>query len=317
MKKIKKTIATMFCMLFAAVPNNISAIKNKYSFCLNDNSYDQMFAVAKNASLTGYAAKKGLITGKINLVPISINHYNDWMRIFDCSTQEDKNYLKYWVWNLKNLNNKYMESSFTNAVMSTMNCEETIGYMIEFCECKDKSINEEQIKTTKTKFEEPKTVGYIYLHKKNKDNLLSGYVIDKNYNGRGIASNALKLIVDLSSSMYKKNISPCKYINLQIEKENKPSEHVASNCGFIKTNEKSSGPFGYIYTWKLNLDKYPTTQIEKSSKIKKYAGLGTLGALGVFLAGSGLKFSSSVSNKQKYQLTKLKEKEKKRIRQNR
>jgi RimJ/RimL family protein N-acetyltransferase len=56
-----------------------------------------------------------------------------------------------------------------------------------------------------------------------------GYFIDKNYTGKGLASNFLKTMI----SHYLNNLE-FKKIVLRIHKENIPSIKVAENCGFEK-----------------------------------------------------------------------------------
>ena len=236
MKKIGKKIAATLCMLSATFPSNIKAkesesyIVNEYRISSSNKKYEQMCKKATSDEylkfLSGYTIKKDennpekeFVTGKIEFVPIDKGHYEDWMRIFDCSNNKSQEYLKYWVHDERSLDNEHMKKDFENIIVNSQTRNpNSANFMIKFYELDGPSKTEEEIKNNKTKikFKAPKIVGHTYLNLLKNNSLMSGYVIDKNFQGKGIATKALKLITELSLKLYEDGFSPGKSIVMYI-----------------------------------------------------------------------------------------------------
>jgi len=302
MKKIGKKIAAMLCMLSTAVPSNIKAKDSKsysiseYTISSSNKKYEQMFIKATSGEylkfLSGYTTKKDennpekeFVTGKIELVPIVKEHYYDWMKIVDCFNNKNREYIKYWVGKKEELNNDFMDRYFKNMILTSKSPNPNMAnFMIKFYELdglNEPLKTEEEIKNNenKIKFKNPKIVGHIYLNLLKNNSLMSGYVIDKNFQGKGIATKALKLITKLSLKLYEDGFSPGKSIVMYIVDNNKGSNRVAEKCGFVDMGpdpkESCVDPEkNTVHKWgkKLNLDS--------DSKIK-YIVPGTMIGAGI------------------------------------
>jgi len=304
MKKIGKKIAAMLCMLSTAVPGNTQAKDSgnysisKCTISSSNKKYEQMFKKATSNEylkfLSGYTTKKNknnpekeFVTGKIEFVPIGKEHYKDWMRIFDCLHDESRKYLKYWVHNKLSLSNDSMQKDFKDIISnSCASNPNSANFMIRFYELYETSKTEEEIKNneTKIKFKEPKIVGHIYLNLLEENNLMSGYVIDKDFQGKGIATKALSLITKLSLKLYKDGFSPGKSIVMYIVDNNKGSNRVAEKCGFVDMGRIHGVSCvdpkkNKVHKWVKKL----TTDSDSDSKIKYagYVGLGIAGGAGI------------------------------------
>ena len=259
----------VFLIISTLISNKVDArnLKDSIVNFLSTKKYEQMFEKAeKDKLLFGYTIKKSkdnhkknFITGKIELIPMTIEHYSDWMRIVDCSKKESREYLKYWVGDPEHLNNDYMSSYFDNMTLSLSDERDQVDYMIKFYEFDGSPITEEEIKNKKIEFKKPKIVGHISFGKVNGE-LFSGYVIDKSFQNKGIATKALKLIIELNLRLRQNGFSPFKSIILEINNQNIGSMKVAQNCGFIDEGnipeEPSFIPNSEIHRFvrKLDLD---------------------------------------------------------------
>ena len=266
MGKVKKKIIILFCILTTVVPHKTNA-KNldfneiisqfeEFNIFSNNQKYDKIIEEARQDKiLSGYTTKKiknsdnnsetQVITGKIELVPMSEEHHDDWMRIMDCSDEKDREYLRWWTRN-DLLDNKHMELSFYNKIkLSKINdankaYPECSNFMIKFYELEEFKTKKE-IESQEIKFKEPKIVGFVGLSclDANKESEIKqgsfvvGYVVDKNFQGKGIATQALKSITKLGSRLYQTGLFPYKSFVMYIACENKASMRIAEKCGFI------------------------------------------------------------------------------------
>ena len=295
MKKIKKKIIITLCMLTSLFPNNIKARDLDYYNFINQFSafsissknrkYEKILEEAKkDRILTGYTIKKikakdknsekQVITGKIELVPIDKKYHDDWMRIMDCSDEENRKYLKWWTKN-DFLNNESMEESFNFKVELTKinnnfdNYPRCANFMIKFYEL-DEPKTKEEIKNQKIKFKESKIVGFTGLtcaqenpYDTEQGNFVVSYIVDKNFQGKGIATEALQLITKLGSRLYQTGLFPFKSFVMYIACENKGSIKVAEKCGF-----RDAGPVPKEIT--NNLESHIWVKKDNSNRILDY-----------------------------------------------
>ena len=199
--------------------------------------------------LSGYSKKYSeatsaeIMTGKIKLVPIKEEYRNDWKRIMDCSDEKGKGYLQWWT-KSENLNNNYMEDSFDSYVDSMRKpgrlnkfLPDKLTFMIEFSEV-EFPVSIEDIGNAK--FKKPKIAGYITIScgRENEETFVKrgsytlSYVVDRNFQGKGIATKSLEMITSFGSELYSKGLYPFKSFVMYIACDNIASEKVALKNGF-------------------------------------------------------------------------------------
>lgn len=272
MGKNKKKIITLFCILTTVISyktnaknlnlNEIISQFEEFNISSNNQKYEKIIEEARQDKiLSGYTIKKiknsennsekQVITGKIELVPISEEHHDDWMRIMDCSDEKGREYLRWWTRN-DLLDNEHMKLSFYSKIkLSKINdagktYPECANFMIKFYELEEFKTKKE-IENKEIKFKEPKIVGFAGLScsdENKKSEIKQGnfevyYVVDKNFQGNGIATRALKLMEKLGSRLYQTGLFPYKSFVMYIACENKASIRIAEKCGFIN---KGSAP---------------------------------------------------------------------------
>ena len=239
----------------AAATLTLPAVITTTALLLKEKKYEDILEEArKEHLLSGYATKKikdekgkvikEVITGKIEFVPIEEKHRSDWMRIMDCSNKKGREYLQWWT-RSDGLNNESMKSSFDCKLKSSKvdNNEaypKSICFMIKFYEL-DESKTKDEIKNQKPKpkFKEPKIVGHIALNpfKYNTDGkdpncFFVSYVVDKEHQGKGIATKALDLITEFGIRLRQTGLVPFRNYIMYIADENPGSQAVAKKCGF-------------------------------------------------------------------------------------
>lgn len=248
----------------AAATLALPAVITTTALLLKEKKYEDILEEArKEHLLSGYATKKikdekgnvikEVVKGKIELVPIEKKHRDDWMRIMDCSNENGRNYLKWWT-KSEDLSNRYMESSFedrlkTSKVNNNEAYPQCICFMMQFYEL-DEPKTKDEIKNQKPKpkFKEPKIVGHIALtpFKYNPDDKKNdkgpncfwvSYVVDKDYQGKGIATTALSLIKKFGIRLRQTGLVPFRDYIMYIADDNLGSQKVAEKCGFKDVGE--------------------------------------------------------------------------------
>ena len=246
----------------AAATLALPAVITTTALLLKEKKYEDILKEAqKEHRLSGYATKKikdekgnvikEVVTGKIEFVPIEEKHRSDWMRIMDCSSKEGREYLQWWT-RSDGLNNKGMESSFesrleTSKVNNNEAYPQCICFMMQFYEL-DEPKTKDEIKNQKPKFKEPKIVGHIALtpFKYNPDDKKNdkgpncfwvSYVVDKYYQGKGIATTALSLIKKFGIRLRQTGLVPFRDYIMYIADDNLGSQKVAEKCGFKDVGE--------------------------------------------------------------------------------
>ena len=246
----------------AATALTLPAVITTTALLLKEKKYEDILKEAqKGHFLSGNATKKEkkdgkvikeVITGKIELVPIEENHRGDWMRIMDCSNKEGREYLQWWT-RSDGLNNKSMESSFesrleTSKVNNNEVYPQCICFMIKFYEL-DEPKTKDEIEAQKPKFKEPKIAGHIALtpfrynpdgkepNDKEPDCFFVSYVVDKEHQGKGIATKALDLITTFGIRLRQNGLVPFRDYIMYIADENPGSQAVAKKCGFKDVGE--------------------------------------------------------------------------------
>ncbi|MBR0184144.1 MAG: GNAT family N-acetyltransferase [Clostridia bacterium] len=244
----------------AAATLALPAVITTTALLLKEKKYEDILEEArKEHLLSGYATKKikdekgnvikEVVKGKIELVPIEKKHRDDWMRIMDCSNKKGREYLQWWT-RSDGLNNESMKSSFDCKLKSSKvdNNEaypKSICFMIKFYEL-DESKTKDEIKNQKPKpkFKEPKIVGHIALNpfKYNTDGkdpncFFVSYVVDKEHQGKGIATKALDLITEFGIRLRQTGLVPFRDYIMYIADDNLGSQKVAEKCGFKDVGE--------------------------------------------------------------------------------
>ena len=264
----------------AAATLALPAVITTTALLLKEKKYEDILEEArKEHLLSGYATKKikdekgnvikEVVKGKIELVPIEEKHRGDWMRIMDCSNKEGREYLQWWT-RSDGLNNKGMESSFesrleTSKVNNNEAYPKCICFMIKFYEL-DEPKTKDEIKNQKPKFKEPKIVGHIALtpFKYNPDDkkddkgpncFFVSYVVEKDCQGKGIATTALSLIKKFGTRLHQTGLVPFIDYIMYIADKNPGSQKVAEKCGFenkgeVKDIEQSNGLKAHIWVKK-------------------------------------------------------------------
>ena len=262
--KSKKTLACLAFLFFMFGEKGTVNAMSKVRGCDCINDLDENFdrereefslldsLISNSYSkgiLSGYSKKyskatnEEIITGKIKLVPIEEKYRNDWKRIMDCSDEKGKYYLQWWT-KSENLNNNYMEDSFDSYVDAMRKpgrlnefLPDKLTFMIEFSEI-ESPVSKEDIGNAK--FKEPKIAGYttISCGRENEETFVKrgsytlSYVVDRDFQGKGIATKSLEMITSFGSELYLNGLYPFKSFVMYIACDNKASEKVALKNGF-------------------------------------------------------------------------------------
>ena len=257
--KSKKTLACLAFLFFMFGEKGTVNAMSKVRGCDCINDLDENFdreseefslldsLISNSYSkgiLSGYSKKysnatnEEIITGKIKLVPIEEKYRDDWKRIMDCSDEKGKGYLQWWT-KSENLNNNYMEDSFDSYVNAMRKpgrlnkfLPDKLTFMIEFSEV-EFPVSIEDIGNAK--FKEPKIAGYITIScgRENEEtfvkrgNYTLSYVVDRNFQGKGIATKSLEMITSFGSELYSNGLYPFKSFVMYIACDNIASEKVA------------------------------------------------------------------------------------------
>lgn len=298
-KKFKK-LAVLLCASSSFMSPNMNAVKTapKSLHVIKSDSQQNGYTILQNfeSSMTGYIEKKidgkdeKILIGKIKLVPISEKHKEDWNRIMDCSNDQGKDYLKWWT-SKETLNNDFMDKKFNSLVKLMHNkIPKRLTFMVEFSEFETPV---ETKNLSKAKLKDPKIAGHISLvynqskRKKifksfvNSDikdfispfgfyekkfkfydqgECLLSYVVDKDFQGKGIGTKSLEIATNLGEILYLNGTYPVKNFILYIACDNVGSKRVAEKCDF-----RDAGPVPKNLTNNLEAHKWERTV--KRSKI--------------------------------------------------
>ncbi len=243
------TSAAIAALVSSSKTTDLLPNPKKYKNVLEESQHDLSGYTTKKIKNENGGDPKEVITGKIEFVPIKEEHRNDWMRIMNCSDKEGREYLKWWTQN-DDLNGEKMESSFeyrlkNSKVNGNKAYPECICFMIKFYELDEQPKTKDETKSQKPKFKkDPEIVGHITLtsFKYNLDDkepncFFVSYVVDKQYQGKGIATKALDLITKFGTRLHQTGLVPFRNYIMYIANENLGSQRVAAKCGFKNVGE--------------------------------------------------------------------------------
>lgn len=225
--------------------------KSGISNLLSENSFAK--CLVRYTEKANKETHEALITGKIKLVPMNSSHRDSWNNLFDSTSAEQKDYLK-WYTTAENLDSnslvteefdmtlmysKFEKKKFMNTYYYHL--ANVIPFMIEFTEFEN-PVKIKDISSAKEK--SSKIAGTIsicpYKNEYDKDDnyqFLFDYVVDKSAQGKGIGTAAIKCAQDFASQLNLQGIYQNKGFFMKIANNNIGSIRVAEKTGFHDSGE--------------------------------------------------------------------------------
>ena len=220
--------------------------KSGISSLLGENSFAK--CLVRCTEKTNKETHETLITGKIKLVPMNSSHRDAWNKILDSTSDEQKDYLK-WYTTTENLNNNSLVTEEFDMTLMQSKFEKrkfmkeyyyklanVIPFMIEFTEFEN-PVKKEDINNAKEK--PSKITGTIsicpYKNEYDKDDnyqFLFDYVVDKSTQGKGIGTATIKCAQDFARQLNLQGIYQNKGFFMKIANDNIGSIRVAEKTGF-------------------------------------------------------------------------------------